>query len=416
MDKIFCQIASYRDPQLIPTIESMIENAECPENLILGICRQFNPEDEFDNLDKYRSDKRFRIIDVPYKEATGVCKARNSVQKLYKNEKYTLQIDSHMRFEKNWDTTLIGMIEQLQEMGIPKPLLTGYVSSFNPNNDPNGRIKVPWRMAFDRYTPEGVVFFLPESISNWEDIESPIPARFYSAHFAFTLGQFCKEVKHNPNYYFHGEEISISARAFSWGYDMFHPHRVVVWHEYTREGRQKQWDDDKNWGNKNNESHLINRQLFGMDGLEQKGHDGEYGFGPVRTLREYEKFSGLHFASRSVQQYTLDKHYPPNPEIEDEEEWLKSFTKVFKHCIDVSKQSLPDKDYDFLAVAFHGKDDKTLFRKDFDKNEIKGQMSNNDPFLKIWRDFLTDENPAYWVVWPHSESKGWCERITGNLI
>ena len=27
----------------------------------------------------------------------------------------------------------------------------------------------------------------------------------------------------------------------------------------------------------------------------------------------------------------------------------------------------------------------------------------------------TDELPEYWVVWPHSESKGWCERITGNL-
>jgi hypothetical protein len=23
--------------------------------------------------------------------------------------------------------------------------------------------------------------------------------------------------------------------------------------------------------------------------------------------------------------------------------------------------------------------------------------------------------PTYWVVWPHSESKGWCDRITGRL-
>jgi hypothetical protein len=23
--------------------------------------------------------------------------------------------------------------------------------------------------------------------------------------------------------------------------------------------------------------------------------------------------------------------------------------------------------------------------------------------------------PSHWVVWPHSESKGWCDRITGRL-
>jgi len=23
--------------------------------------------------------------------------------------------------------------------------------------------------------------------------------------------------------------------------------------------------------------------------------------------------------------------------------------------------------------------------------------------------------PSHWVVWPHSESKGWCDRITGQL-
>jgi hypothetical protein len=37
-----------------------------------------------------------------------------------------------MRFEKHWDTTLIKMIKDLQKEGYPKPLLTGYVTSFDP--------------------------------------------------------------------------------------------------------------------------------------------------------------------------------------------------------------------------------------------------------------------------------------------
>jgi hypothetical protein len=203
--KIFIQIAAYRDPQLIPTIESLIDNAKYPDNLTFGICNQYHPEDTFQNLTNYRNDDRFKIIDVLYTDAKGACWARNQIQSLYDNEEYTFQLDSHMRFEKNWDETLINEIKLLQNKGYEKPLITGYVSSFDPNNDPEGRVNEPWRMVFDRYIPEGAIFFLPEIIPNWRNIPEPIPARFYSAHFCFTLGQFSKEVKHDPNIYFHGE-------------------------------------------------------------------------------------------------------------------------------------------------------------------------------------------------------------------
>jgi hypothetical protein len=274
----------------------------------------------------------------------------------------------------------------------------------------------PWRMAFDRFIPEGAVFFLPETIPGWQQLKEPVTARFYSAHYCFTLGQFSTEVQHNPEYYFHGEEISIAARAYTWGYDLFHPHKVLIWHEYTRKGRTKQWDDDKEWVKRNDHSHLTNRQLFGMDGLEQTGHDGPYGFGSVRSLRDYEKYSGLLFEKRAVQQYTLDKNYPPNPyNFESEEEWKKNFASIYKHCIDVNYASVPEKDYEYWVVAFHGPNDETLHRKDADKSEIQRIMNDPDGYGKVWREFQTEIKPTYWVVWPYSTSKGWCERLTGNL-
>ena len=186
----------------------MLENAKKPKNLVIGVCRQYHPDDKFDSLEEYKNDKRFRVLDILYSESKGVCWARNQVQQLYKGEEYTLQIDSHMRFEKNWDDEFIKMVKQLQKKGYKKPLLTGYVSSFNPDNDPQERIRDPWRMAFDRFIPEGAVFFLPETIPNWNQMTEPVTARFYSAHFAFTLGEFCNEVQHDPEFYFHGEEIS----------------------------------------------------------------------------------------------------------------------------------------------------------------------------------------------------------------
>jgi len=291
--------------------------------------------------------------------------------------------------------------------------------AFDPENDPAARIQEPWRMSFDRFIPEGAVFFLPETIPGWQNLNSPVPSRFYSAHFAFTLGQFTTEVQHNPEYYFHGEEISIAARAYTWGYDLFHPHRVVIWHEYTRKGRTKQWDDDKSWGEKNQISHLTNRKLFGMDGEKQQGHDGPYGFGTIRTLREYEEYAGILFEKRAVQQETLDKYYPPNPGIVmfggNEEEWKNSFSQIFKHCIDINYDQVTEQDYDFWVIAFHDETDKTLFRKDADKSEISRMKNDPDGYCKVWREFQTTIKPKYWVVWPHSESKGWCERITGRL-
>jgi glycosyltransferase involved in cell wall biosynthesis len=411
--KIFIQIAAYRDPELIPTIKSCLENAKYPQNLTFGIARQFHPDDKFDELTEYETDDRFRILNILHQESKGVCWARNQVQQLYKDEEYTLQIDSHMRFEKDWDETLIGMIKQLQDLGIPKPLLTGYVSSYDPNNDPHGRVRVPWRMSFDKFIPEGAVFFLPEAIPDWQNIDTPIPSRFYSAHFCFTLGQFSKEVQHNPDFYFHGEEISIAVRAFTHGYDLFHPHKVVIWHEYTRNGRVKQWDDDKEWWKLNESSHLLNKKLFGMDGEKQEGHDGKYGLGNVRTLRDYEKYGGLLFEKRAVQEYTLNKNYPPNPDYNTEKEWLQSFTRNFNYCINLDINELQENDYDFWAVTFHDQTGKEINRKDSTEEEIKRYLKNG--FVNICRDFLVTETPKTWSVWTHSKTKEWIKQHTGTI-
>ena len=177
--KIFIQIASYRDPQLIPTLKDCLEKAKYPENLVLSIAWQHSKDDKWDNLDEFKDDNRFRIVDIDYKEAKGACWARNLLQQNYTDEEFTLQLDSHHRFIENWDEELITMYYGLQDKGYGKPLLTSYISSYDPDNDPSGRTMVPWKMNFDRFIPEGAVFFLPASIENHKELTEPIPARFY---------------------------------------------------------------------------------------------------------------------------------------------------------------------------------------------------------------------------------------------
>jgi len=231
VNKIFIQIASYRDPELLPTIRDCLSKAKYPNNLTFGICWQ---RDETETLAEFEKDKRFRIIDVHYSKSEGACWARHNLQKLYKKEDYILQLDSHHRFVQDWDVKCIKTIKILQKKGYKKPLLTAYIPSYDPANDPEARVQEPWKMNFDRFTPEGVVFFLPASIPDWQSYKNiPIPARFFSAHFVFTLGKWNKEVPYDPNYYFHGEEISLAARSYTHGYDLFHPTEVIAWHEYN---------------------------------------------------------------------------------------------------------------------------------------------------------------------------------------
>jgi len=431
MSKIFIQIAAYRDPLLVPTIKDCIDNADHPENLHFCIAWQHGPDD---TLGEFTTDPRITVIDIPYQKSKGACWARNQIQQRYNGEEYTLQLDSHHRFAKHWDVECIGMLNQLKSEGHAKPLLTSYIPSFDPENDPAARIQIPWKMDFDRFIPEGAIFFLPASIDEYKTLTSPVPARFYSAHFCFTLGQFCTEVQHDPNYYFHGEEISVAVRAFTHGYDLFHPHKVLAWHEYTRKGRSKHWDDhtgatknqhddNKDWGQRNSDCHKRNRCLFSMDGEKYESIDwGKYGFGNVRTLRDYEKYSGINFKKRAVQKYTVDRQYPPNKfwEYKTEDDWEKSFLSIFKHCIDLQIDKFKLTDYDFWCVAFEKSDGSLIKRMDANETEISQLLSDarnpaGDKYIKLWREFTSEEKPHHWVVWPHSKSIGWGERITGNL-
>ena len=409
-ETIFIQIASYRDPELLNTLKDCLLNAEFPDRLRFGICWQHSEEDTWDTLDQYKDDSRFRILDVNYKDSTGACWARNSIQQLYQGETYTFQLDSHHRFIRNWDTELINMLKGLQAKGHAKPLLTSYISSYNPEIDPRGRTQAPWLMNFDRFTPEGVIFFLPATIPGWETMTEPIPSRFYSAHFAFTVGQFAIEVQHDPEFYFHGEEITIAVRAFTHGYDLFHPHKIIAWHEYTRKGRTKQWDDDSEWGKRNTRTHEKTRKLLGIDGdafdSDQDTY-GKYGLGRVRTIADWERYAGIRLRDRAVQAWTTQNKFAPNPEVDN---YDTSFHHVFKHVIDVHRSSFTETDYTFCAVIMESQDGTSVYRKDLSDIEISHKLQQEGDWIHINVD-MQGPKPYKWIVWPHSASKGWCTKI-----
>ena len=412
--KIFIQIAAYRDPELLKTLRDCISKAEKPENLVFSLCWQ---HDENESLEEFANDKRFKIIDIHYTESQGACWARNLLQKQYNDEEYTLQLDSHHRFAQNWDTELISMYKWLvKNQGSKKPLITGYLPSYDPEKDPEARGMQPLKLDFDRFLPEGAVFPKPSGIDNFEELKAPIPGRLYGAHFAFTTGDFVEEVPHDPNYYFLGEEISITVRAYTWGYDLFHSHKVLIWHEYGRNKKKRQWDDSKDWGARDAVSHSRNRKLLRIDGEECDIDFGPYGLGKERTLEEYEVYAGLDFKRRRVHTHTYNL-YIGQPPFVNQELWDKNWLSKFKYCIDVHKSHFKANDYDCWAIAFHDFECKEIIRIDLKEDEIKSllQSAESDGWIRLWREFDSEVLAYSYVVWPHSKSQGWIERFEGRI-
>lgn len=398
--KIFVQIASYRDPELLPTIRDCIAKAARPDMLTFGICWQ---RDEKESLAEFAKDPRFSVIDIPWNESKGLCWARSLIQPLWKDEQYTLQLDSHHRFLENWDEELI---EMMKLTGSPKPIVGSYAGMYRPSDNKLLNIE-PYRMVPDKFTEGGTILFRPHTIPNWQNLKKPVRARFVSGHFFFTIGQHCKEYKYDPNIYFAGDEISLSIRSFTLGYDLFHPHKTVIWHEYTREGRTKHWSDhdqklkeekktDLTWWERDV---LSKRRLRHMLQEENNNIDlGIYGLGTLRTHREYELYAGIHFKNRKLHPKALEGVEPP---INDESDWYKLEEKDYEFTLDIP----PTSDFKFIYVGIESTQGKVIFRQD---------LKEYTP--RVTAKFKSTDVPTKWVYWPVNSSGEWVNRVDTPLI
>jgi hypothetical protein len=419
MERILIHLPAYREPELVPTIKSALENAEFPERLVFGICRQFNPEDGFDNVDEFRDDKRFKIKDIPYLEAKGLPYARAVInEELLDDEEFVVQLDSHHRFSKNWDSTLIEWYYTLKADGY-NPLICGYLPYYNPFKDPEQRVQEPWLSEAASFYPHGTIFIRPTGIPNWRELDKPFPARFLSGHFAFGPNKWAKDVKHDPNIFFSGEELNLSVRSFTHGYDMFHPHRTIIWHATMREERSGMlvWDDQSKRGESmwHTQQDIGRSRIRQLIGVEEGGHDlTGYELGTVRTVRDYEKYAGIHFKRKSFQKHTTMNLFPPNPQFETEEEWENSFMRSFYYLVTIHRHDLHADDYDSILVAYDDENGNGIYSKSIDGYELQKFLNNQGP-VHYEEMFLTDKEPSRVVYWGYSSKRGWAERVEIKL-
>lgn len=361
MNSIFVQIVSYRDKELVPTIRDLLYKSSGNNHINIGIVWQ---KDHTESLEEFASHPNIRIMSYSYLESKGLGWARNLVQTLYRGEDYVMQLDSHHRFGANWDEILIDMISGLRSDS-NKPIITTHAAEYDPD------LKVALKPVVTKIVPvdfkqSGTLWRVATHVHH-SQMHRPIRGLFVSGHYYFTLGTFIEDYKYDPELYFAGDEISLSIRSYTLGYDIYHPNRCVVYHYYGREGHNKHWVDHseqtKNRGDINNTAIEIDthskkriRQLLGQ---EDYGIDmGIYGLGKQRTLDDFIKYSGMDIKNKVVHNRSVLGGEPPIYDNVSNSEWLAGFMKNCRVMITdwprykymVQKQRYTHIEVDFMTL------------------------------------------------------------------
>jgi hypothetical protein len=410
-NRIFISIASYRDSQLIPTIRSCIAQAANPDNLRFGICWQ-HAADETDF--PYAGDSRFRLLDVPWQDSRGACWARSEIMKQWRGEEWFLQLDSHCRMAPDWDTQLIRF---MGETDTPKPILSTYPRAFTPALTAGEHELLegsPLQIAYEFFREDGIPSVKPIPIPDWQEMKTPLRARFLSGGFLFAPAGFIEDVPYDPELYFLGEEITMSVRAFTSGYDLFYPHRTLSWHRYTRSDAPKHWSDHApengvgieaprlDWESRKK----VRRILTGR-------HEGSHGLGSDRTLDEFQAYAGLNFRLRRAHD-NARRCVEPGPPLPSG--WEETISRWRVHFT-VDKTSLPPEAFtssDAWYVAIYDKEENALFEKNILAPEIE-EFSRSCGEIVVEQQFESGGEPESWAVCPHSRTSGWLEKLQGGL-
>ena len=291
---IFISIASYCDPELERTIHSAIDNAANPQDLHFGIMLQEFSKEEPDlswvpNL---------TLKKVHPKMARGAGYARAQIVKMYSNQDYFLQIDSHTVFAKNWDLLCIQQHMQSQDIAKNNKIILSY---FPPPFyvEQNNKISIIKKSKIQLPYPTKQKPKLTKR-GDWtaervELLNKNIPEESTTilAGFIFSTGDLVKEVPYDEEISFFGEELCFAVRAWTRGWDIYSPCVIILYHFYTREGYKKIWKDrnlrEISWTELEKISKQKQKNI--LCGIEK----GTYGIGNERSMERYEEITGLDF-------------------------------------------------------------------------------------------------------------------------
>ena len=323
-DTIFVQIASYRDPELQHTLQDLFKKAKRPENVFVGICHQYDMKGNDDNhlfTVPFPRTNQIRIDEIDYRESGGCCFARNRVQKLWKNEKWTLMIDSHSRFEENWDEILVRDIKKINQGS--KVLFTGYPHHYNPKDNITNFPESVYLLGIRFYLP---MFggFANNSIKIKQPLSTAYPYQCFIFLDSFFMNEslFIEDLKRF-------DELPFMLKIFTHGGITFLYNKNVVnhfWIEPKDRSKDVSRSQTTSFDNKAKKiiDHLFMVKKSNCNNI--KDIVKKFNLGKTRTLRDYERFSGLDFRKMKYREHSKQGVFQEWQEVSN----IQTIKKIFQ--------------------------------------------------------------------------------------
>ena len=160
--------------------------------------------------------------------------ARFFASKLWGGETYFVQTDSHLMFAQDWDEKY--RLEIQATRNYPKSVLSSYPPGFQNNgshkvSESNGARLCACSTRLDDPNP-----IVRINVGRGYKGDEPRPTQipFIAAGFFFTRAEFLLDVPFEPfmPWLFMGEEIALSMRAWTHGWDIYAPRKNLIAHQY----------------------------------------------------------------------------------------------------------------------------------------------------------------------------------------
>eukprot|EP00581_Thalassiosira_minuscula_P018932 CAMPEP_0183721076 /NCGR_PEP_ID=MMETSP0737-20130205/13494_1 /TAXON_ID=385413 /ORGANISM="Thalassiosira miniscula, Strain CCMP1093" /LENGTH=689 /DNA_ID=CAMNT_0025951045 /DNA_START=18 /DNA_END=2087 /DNA_ORIENTATION=- len=328
LETIFVAIASYRDYQCSRTVESAFSRATHPERLRVAVVDQIRlstdvscsvpplgPCSKFPHQVscKYKSQIDYLTVDAEL--SVGPVFARHLGHRMYRGEYFAMQSDAHVEFVTGWDDEIIEEWKMAKnEMAILSTYLSGTDDHIDLKTGQRTSLSRPIMCKSDFEGSGGMKHLRhgqqPEGVPY---IHEPVFDPFWAAGFSFGRGHFVVNVPYDQHlpWIFQGEEISITLRGFSYGYDFYSPEKSVCYHFYGRKDVPLFWE---------NSGHFRETGTYGMNRLNaiihMTGHNVnnkahayiktdelKYGLGNVRDTQKFFETFGIHVKSQTVENH-----------------------------------------------------------------------------------------------------------------
>lgn len=313
---IFVVIAAYRDRGCKGTLDALFDMAANKGCVFVGLADQRDLKNDPPCYDENRCSGlgclpvgQVQVTALDVKNAKGPVFGRYVAAQMYRGESYVMALDSHSRFVHHWDLVALRLHAALPSK---KAVLTHYPEAWYPPEE--GAVQLPLsgrrttsylcKATFVRET--GI--FKMEAMMTFVNPSSRLQP-WAAAGFLFGPAAWLKEVPFDPflDYLFDGEEMLLTLRLWTSGWDLYSPAENIAFHHYRRKAPNVFADTPvAQWEKAQRISITRLRFIIGLQVTEKmrilprvQQNLTQYGLGSARTMAEYEEFSGLNIQRRT---------------------------------------------------------------------------------------------------------------------